>query len=135
MSAGAAGAAAAGARARARRQRDEEELMTDYKPEDLAASWEFKILRSATGRFKDPDFLRAVLADEARAQWTMLEKFDNDRVRLKRPVAARASDATLGFDPYRTWVGITENQLGLRIVLTVLAVLALVGMIAFLATR
>ena len=24
--------------------------MTDYKPEDLAAGWEFKILRSATSR-------------------------------------------------------------------------------------
>ena len=109
--------------------------MTDYKPEDLAASWEFKILRSATGRFKDPAFLRAALADEARGQWTMLEKFDNDRVRLKRPVAARTSDAALDCDPYRTWVGITENQLALRIILTVVGVLALVGMIAFLATR
>ena len=109
--------------------------MTDYKPEDLAASWEFKILRSATGRFKDPDYLRAVLADEARAQWTMQEKFDNDRVRLKRPVAARASDAALGFDPYRTWVGITEIQLTVRIILGIVGVLVLVAMIAFLATR
>jgi hypothetical protein len=135
MSAGAAGAAA-GAAAHARRQQEEEEHMTDYRPEDLAAGWEFKILRSATGRFKDPGFLRAALADEERAGWTMLEKFDNSRVRLRRPVAARASDASLGFDPYRTSVGITEVQLGLTIALTVVVVLALVGgLIAFLAKR
>jgi hypothetical protein len=134
MSAGAAGAAAAAA-AQARRERDEEEKMTDYKPEDLAAGWEFKILRSATSRFKDPDFLRQTLADEASAGWAMLEKFDNSRMRVKRPVAARSGDARLGFDPYRTWVGITDGQLALRIILTVVGVLALVGMIAFLATR
>ena len=110
--------------------------MTDYRPEDLAAGWEFKILRSATGRFKDPGFLRAALADEERAGWTMLEKFDNSRVRLRRPAAARASDANLGFDPYRTSVGITETQLAITIVLTVVVVLALVGgLIAFLAKR
>src|SRR5258706_9884148 len=98
-----AGAAAAAAAAQARRARDEEEQMTDYKPEDLAAGWEFKILRSATSRFKNPDFLRQTLADEARAGWAMLEKFDNSRVRMKRPVAARSGDARLGSDPYRTW--------------------------------
>jgi hypothetical protein len=133
MIAGAAGAAAA---ARARKERDEEEQMTHYKPEDLAEGWEFKILRSATSRFKDPDFLRAALVDEARAGWNMLEKFDNSRVRVRRPVAARSGDASLGFDAYRTWVGITENQLTARIVLTIVGVLAFAaGMIAFLATR
>jgi hypothetical protein len=135
MSAGSAGVAAGAAAAQARRECDEEELMTDYKPEDLAAGWEFKILRSATSRFKDPDFLRQTLADEERAGWTMLEKFDNSRVRVKRPVAARSGDASLGFDPYRTWVGITDNQLALTIILTIFGVLALLGMIAFLATR
>ena len=109
--------------------------MTDYKPEDLAAGWEFKILRSATSRFKDPEFLRTVLVDEARAGWEILEKFDNSRVRVRRPAAARSGDANLGFDAYRTWVGITDNQLALRIVLTFFGVFALVGLIAFLATR
>jgi len=110
--------------------------MTDYKPEDLAAGWEFKILRSATSRFKDPDFLRQTLADEARAGWAILEKFDNSRVRVRRPVAARSGDARLGSDPYQTWVGITDNQLAIRIILSILGVFALVGgMIAFLATR
>jgi hypothetical protein len=135
MSAGAAGAAAAAA-AQARRQHEEEEHMTDYRPEDLTAGWEFKILRSATGRFKDPGFLRAALADEERAGWTMLEKFDNSRVRLRRPAAARAKDATLGFDPYRTSVGISETQLALTIVVSVIGGLALVGgLIAFLVKR
>ena len=110
--------------------------MTDYRPEDLAAGWEFKILRSATGSFKDPGFLRASLADEERAGWTMLEKFDNSRVRLRRPAAARANDASLGFDPYRTSVGISETRLALTIVLSVVVGFALVGgLIAFLVKR
>jgi hypothetical protein len=57
-------------------------------------------------------------------------------VRLRRPAAARASDANLGFDPHRTSVGISETQFALTIVLTVIGGLALVGgLIAFLAKR
>ena len=109
--------------------------MTGYSPEDLAAGWEFKILRSATGRFGKQELLRRFLDDEARAGWTFVEKFDHSRVRLKRPAAARAGDAQLGFDPYRTWVGISDTQLAVRIVLSVLGTIALVGLIAFAATR
>lgn len=79
--------------------------MTPYTPQDVAEHWEFKILRSATTQFRDPLRLRGDLEEEARAGWTMIEKFDDSRVRLKRPASARATDATLGFDPYRTWVG------------------------------
>lgn len=61
-----------------------------------------------------------MLEEEARAGWTVIEKFDNGRVRLKRPASARASDATLGFDPYRTWVGISQTRLVLMIVLAAL---------------
>lgn len=104
------------AAARQRRQRDEEEHMTNYTNHDLADGWEFKILRSAVGAFKKPEVLRAILAEEERAGWMLVEKFDTQRVRLKRPVSARANDHTLGFDPYRTTIGLSEGQLGFIIV-------------------
>ena len=77
MSAGAAAARAAA-------ERNEEEEMTRYTPKDIAENWEFKILRSATGAFRDPDVLRTALDAEQRAGWTLVEKFDDARVRLKR---------------------------------------------------
>jgi len=106
--------------------REEEESMTGYTADELAEGFEFKILRSATGRFKDPGFLRQSLETEARAGWTLVEKFDNARVRLKRPAAARRGDAALGFDPYHTSVGITDVQLALTIIGIVLSALALI---------
>src|SRR5437868_8657230 len=88
---GAAGAAAAAA-AEARRMRQEEEEMTPYTKQDLAENWEFKIIRSATNTFKDPQKMREILDDEARAGWVLVEKFDNQRIRLKRPHSARSAD-------------------------------------------
>src|SRR6201999_4115776 len=86
-------------------RRKEEELMTPYGPKDLADGWEFKILRSATAGFRNPQWLRSVLDEEQRAGWVMVEKFDDARIRLKRPASARANDPTLDFDALRTWVG------------------------------
>jgi hypothetical protein len=113
--------------------RREEEQMTPYTPQDVAEHWEFKILRSATTQFRDPLRLRGILEEEARAGWTMIEKFDDSRVRLKRPASARATDATLGFDPYRTWVGISANRLALRIVLAVFGGALALVLVIFLA--
>jgi hypothetical protein len=110
-------AAAAAAR---RRREEEEEHMTAYTPADLAENWEFKILRSATGAFKDPAALQRYLAEEARAGWTLVEKFDNSRIRLKRPVAARQQDAQCTFDPYRTSVGMSEGRLATLIAVSVI---------------
>ena len=39
--------------------------MTPYSQKDLEDGWEFKILRSATGRFYDPYWLRRVLQEES----------------------------------------------------------------------
>ena len=110
----AAGVIAAAAIAR---EQAEEEAMTPYSSTDLAENWEFKILRSATGRFRDALWLHAILQEEARAGWTLVEKFDDSRIRLKRPAGAGANDATLGFDPYRTWVGTSQRRLALWLVL------------------
>jgi hypothetical protein len=89
--------------------------MTPYTPRDLAENWEFKILRSATGAFEDPAVMQRYLAEEAQAGWTLVEKFDNSRIRLKRPATARQQDAQCTFDPYRTGVGISGVGLGMLI--------------------
>jgi hypothetical protein len=121
----AAGGAAAAAAAELARQ--EEEEMTPYSSKDLAEDWEFKILRSATNGFRDPAWLNAVLREEARAGWTLVEKFDDGRVRLKRPAAARAKDASLGFDPYRTWAGMSQQRLAGIIVGAIFGGMAVIG--------
>jgi hypothetical protein len=128
------GVAAAAAAAKRRRQQREEEEMTGYTPEELASGSEFKILRSATAAFRRPEFLRRVLEEEQSAGWTLVEKFDNSRIRLKRPESARADGGSARFDPYRSYVGISETALGLRIVAAILIGLSfLFGGIAFLA--
>jgi hypothetical protein len=104
------------AAAAARRRREEEEAMATYRPEELAQDWEFKILRSASGGFKNPEFQQKCLAEEAQAGWTLVEKFDNGRLRLKRPAAARERDGKLAFDPYRISVGASETSVALLIV-------------------
>ncbi len=103
--------------------------MTGYRSEDLEGH-EFKILRSATGRFGVPERLRAALAEEAEAGWELVEKFDNSRVRLKRKVAWREKDAHLPRDPYRIYAGISENQLGFLVVGIVVGACALAGIVA-----
>lgn len=93
--------------------------MTSYQSQDLSGDWEFKILRSSTGAFGRPGKLHKVLDQEARAGWVLVEKFDNQRIRLKRPVSARSGDGALGFDPYRTYIGLSE--IGFALVLVALA--------------
>jgi hypothetical protein len=129
-----AGGAAAAAQV-ARRMRQEEEEMTPYSKSELADNWEFKIIRSSTNTFRDPAKTRAILEEEARAGWMLVEKFDNSRIRLKRPASARAGDGNLGFDPYRTTVGLGERALALIIIGAVLGSLAIVISIIVAVTR
>jgi hypothetical protein len=98
MSTGAIAGAAA-ARARAERERKEEEEMTPYSPQDLAEGWEFKILR---GNFHGR--LQAILEEEKQGGWVLVEKFDDQRIRLKRPAGSKVveGDFANGYDPYRT---------------------------------
>jgi len=128
--------AATGAIIAAKRQQEEEEEMTPYSAKDLADGWEFKILRSAAGRFSDPFWLKGVLDEEARAGWEFLEKFDNFRVRLKRPASARERDASLNFDPYRTWVGMGQGKFAVLLTAGILVFgFALVAIIAHFGGR
>ena len=134
MSSGAAAGAAAAAAA-AQQLREEEEEMTKYTDAELLASWEFKILRSNTAAFKKPDVLRKVCEEEAQAGWVLLEKFDNSRLRFKRPLSARANDSTLiGYDPYRTNYGISPLKFTLLVVAgALLGTAAVIGLIALVA--
>jgi hypothetical protein len=122
---GGAAAAAAIAAARKRREQEEEEKLASYDSDDLSG-WEFKIVRSELGKFRDREFVRKVCQEEARAGWEMLEKFDDNRIRFKRRVDRRAQDAHLGFDPYRTSVGPSGGAVALIIVVGVLAVIGAV---------
>src|SRR5687767_15897396 len=107
----AAGAAAAAAKHRA--EQEEEEEMTAYNSQDLNEGWEIKIVRSSTGAFKKPETFRKLIEEESRAGWILVEKFDNGRVRFKRPFAARERDTTLssGIDPYRFVYVMSETAL------------------------
>jgi hypothetical protein len=125
MSATAPAAAAAEAE---RRRREEEEEMTKYSDAELQAGWEFKILRSNTGAFRKPEEFQRACAEEATAGWTLVEKFDNQRLRFKRPTSARAGDSTLGFDPFRTQYGISSARFATIILIsTLLGTVLLVG--------
>jgi hypothetical protein len=130
MSAAAGAAGAAAAAERQRRLREEEEEMTPYTPNDLTQDWEFKILRSAMAGFSKPAFLRRVLDDEARAGWVLVEKFDNSRIRLKRPALARERDGKLDFDPYRTDVWPTQAVASLAILGAIAVILTFVIVLA-----
>ena len=119
-------ATAAAAAAAAARMRKEEEEMTPYTKKDLTEGWEFKILRSTTNAFKHPEKMKTALEEEARAGWVLVEKFDEGRIRLKRPAGAKESDANLDFDPYRTRVGVSENKIVLLILLVIAGVIGVV---------
>jgi len=49
-----------------RKLREEEEQMTGYSGEDLEG-WEFKIVRTSTRKFENPEFVRRVCEEEAKA--------------------------------------------------------------------
>lgn len=105
--------------------------MTGYTPEELASGSEFKILRSATSAFKRPEFLKQVLDEEKGAGWTLVEKFDDSRIRLKRSASARTQGSSTTIDPYRSYVGISETLMALRIVAAiVIGVAVIMGTIA-----
>jgi len=105
--------------------------MTSYQPAELNENWEFKILRSNVRTFGKPERLAECLAEEAKAGWTLVEKFDDSRIRLKRPASARARDATLEFDAYRTYVGMPPGKFAAIIVVCVVGgAVLMIGIIA-----
>lgn len=129
---GAAGASAAGAAAaRARMLSEEEEILT-MMPNEGYGDYEFKIIRNNFNAFDKPDKMRAALEEEARAGWELVEKFDGNRIRLRRPIACREQDHTLDFNPYRTTLGMTDTKLALVIIGVIFGALAFVGLLVAL---
>ncbi|HKJ27697.1 MAG TPA: hypothetical protein VJ965_08670 [Anaerolineales bacterium] len=114
-----------------KKKQSEEEEMTQYNERELAEDYEFKILRSATNAFKKRENVEQAIDEESIAGWVLVEKFDNERLRFKRPASARRKDAMLppGIDPYRTNYGVGEAGLAF-IIMGIVAVVG--GLIAFL---
>jgi len=106
------------------KKRNEEEENMGYKQDELENDWEFKILRSAAGEFKKYAIVEQAKLEEAAAGWVMVEKFDNNRIRFKRPASAVDDDINLPeyIDPYKTTYGRSEGTFALSII----AVIALV---------
>ena len=125
---------AAAAEAKKRMQREEEEEVNRYSDSDLQGDWEFKFVRSQTGAFSKRETLDKVVAEEAAAGWVLLEKFDDNRLRFKRPVSARRNDYSLspGIDPYRSKYGIGEMGLVFLIFGVMAAVGGLIALLVFL---
>jgi hypothetical protein len=106
-----AGAAAAAAAARLRALQEEEERLTVYSPEELSRGWEFKIVRANTPAFRHSGVLQQVCEEEAQSGWELVEKFDDSRLRFKRPAAARNTPSPAGIDPYRTTYGMSQGAM------------------------
>ena len=123
--------AAAAAAAKKRRQQEEEE-MTKYTRDELENDWEFKIVKSVTGKFSKREVVEQVRAEESIAGWVMVEKFDDNRIRFKRPVSAQRNDYNLppGVDPYRTTYGMSEGALGITIVGIMIGIGGLIALLA-----
>jgi hypothetical protein len=120
-------AAAAAAAAAQRQMEDEEEQMTPYSREEIENDWEFKIVRAQASPFSKPATFQKLIEEEARAGWQLVEKFDNSRVRFKRPRSARQRDAQLpaGVDPYRVQFGISVGAMVAIVLTTVFGALGL----------
>jgi len=123
---GSAGVAAAAAAARLRAQHEEEERLSAYSSDDLAKGWEFKIVRANTAAFRKPEVMQQVCDEEARSGWELVEKFDDTRLRFKRPTSARNIPSPAGIDPYRTTYGISQGKLTTIILIAVFGSMALI---------
>ncbi len=106
-------------------QNEEEDILTQYESKENTLvvqqangsseqqkdprlmGWEFKIVRANRNLFRDPAVLQSLCDEEAEAGWIMLEKFDDCRVRFKRPIALREviKAEFLNYDPYRCYYG------------------------------
>lgn len=103
--------------------------MTSYSPQDLAQGFEFKFLRASTRVFRRPEVLRRVLEEEGQAGWVLVEKFDDQRLRFKRPVSERGGDGTRTLDAYRSVYGMSEGKLAAIILGSIFGTMALVLLI------
>ncbi len=102
--------------------------MTSYNQKDNQGDWEYKIVRSNTNAFRNRNKLERAREEEAMAGWELVEKFDDKRLRFRRPMSAQMNDDQLppGMDPYRTQYGVAEGALGVIIMLAVVGAILLI---------
>ena len=127
-------AAAHAALEKKKKELQEEEEMTRYTGEELTEDYEFKIVRSQTGAFKKRETVEQVMAEEAISGWKLVEKFDDNRLRFKRPASARRNDFGLppGVDPYRTTYGMGEGTMAVVIIGVILGLIGMILLFIFL---
>lgn len=99
---------------RIRQRREQEEEMT-HNGDFEGSDWEFKIIRSATGAFRNTLFTQKILDEEAQSGWEMIEKFDNSRIRLKRRKNCELRHPSI--DPYRIHIGMSPGRITLLVFL------------------
>jgi len=126
--------AAAAARKRAQMEKEEEEQsMATYNSQDLNG-WEFKIVRSAFGRFSNYEAVQRVCREEAETGWELVEKFDSYRLRFKRRVERRSNDHLARLDPYRTSPGFSGSSLS-TVLLTGVILVLVAGAVLLILSR
>jgi hypothetical protein len=83
----------------ARQNRIEEEELMGYSPGDLQGNWQFKIVK---GNFKTKEQVEAVVEEQSVFGWVLVEIFDQNRIRFKRPETEAAKDEFREGNPYST---------------------------------
>ncbi|MBD2186568.1 hypothetical protein [Pseudanabaena mucicola] len=119
-----------------RREEVEEENLTRYESNtssDQPKGWEFKILRTSSGGFRNRKVLNRVCAEESQSGWILLEKLDNHRLRFRRPISARERDHQAKIDPYRSHYGISESVETWTTILVILAIMSGAAVFGFTA--
>lgn len=92
-------------------------------PEE-SGDWEYKIVQARGGVFRSFKAIQYVCQQEAKFGWTLLEKIDDNRLRLKRSVSCRAKDSLLKQNPYRTNYGVSEDFMHFLSIVATLMILA-----------
>ncbi|MGB4246846.1 MAG: hypothetical protein WBJ75_03915 [Pseudohongiellaceae bacterium] len=69
---------------------------------------EYKVVQSTTPLFATSKKIDEIMAEESKAGWQLVEKFDNYKMRLQRDVSHRGNDKNLAFDAYRSQVGVNN---------------------------
>jgi hypothetical protein len=107
-----------------------EDLVNDTLPESNGKDdWEYKIVQVRGGGFRSLKAIQYVCQQEAKFGWVLLEKIDDNRLRLKRSVSWRAKDSLLKQNPYRTDYGVSGDFM---VFLSIVATLMILVIPAYL---
>lgn len=119
-----------------------EQMVKSSNPEELVndtlsqpngkEDWEYKIVQVRGGGFRSLKAIQYVCQQEAKFGWTLLEKIDDNRLRLKRSVSWRAKDSLIKQNPYRTDYGVSGDFM---MFLSILATLMILAIPAYLGYR